>query len=173
MTIATEPGTGQKDGTAEPPPGDDHAAAAVSPPAELDDAADESALRREIADAYRRKHDELRAEIADFDDVVLREALPAAPHVADALLDSAMTARLEYYLAKNKAELFELNRMSPTRAARAIGRLEERLGKSPAVPSKAPAPLPPLRGGSAGPRQKLADMSMEEYVAARRAGRTE
>lgn len=126
-----------------------------------------------LAEAYRGRQAEARTELPDFDEVVLAKPLRTEPHVAQTLLDSNMTARLEYFLAKNPDKLAELNRMRPTAAAREIGRLEERLSKpATPAPTQAPAPLAPLRGGFAGPRKALSEMSMDEYAAARKAGRS-
>lgn len=128
--------------------------------------------RQALARIYQERQRVARDELPDYDDVVLAARLPVTPAVERALVESDITGRLEYHLAKNPEKLAELNRMSPSQAARAIGRLEELLSRSAPAPTQAPAPMTRLNGGGASPRRALGDLPMEEYAAARQAGRT-
>lgn len=136
--------------------------------------ADEQAMAAErqesLARIYAEKQEDARAELPDYDRVVGAAQMRVSDAVAEALMESEQTARLEYHLAKNPKTLAELNRMSPKQAALAVGRLEERLSKpQPNRTTQAPAPVTPLKGGGAGPAKSLSTMSMEEYVAHRKA----
>ena len=140
----------------------------------------EAAERQEHLDTLARRYAEMqedaRAELPDYDRVVGAARLVVSDALKDALIESDQTAKLEYFLAKNPGELAKLNRMSPTEAARAVGRLEERLSKQQqSRPTQAPTPLTRLNGGAAGPARALADLaksdSPEDYIAARRAER--
>ena len=111
-----------------------------------------------------------KTELPDYDKVVKAYTGPQPTQgVADLLIDSEHTARLEYHLAKNPEKLRDLNAMSPLQAAREVGRLEAQLSPSAATRlTQAPAPASSLRGGAAGPRKDLEKMSMSEYVAFRK-----
>lgn len=126
--------------------------------------------------AYAAKQDHVRTELPDYDRVVSAARIPVSAALAAALVDSEHTARLEYHLAKNPERLAELNRMPPREAARAVGRLKAAIaGAAEARPTRAPAPLTPLRGGAAGPLRSLAELAASDnaadYIELRRAQR--
>jgi hypothetical protein len=131
------------------------------------------AVRREtLTEAYESKKDDARARIPDYDTVVNAKPLRVSNEVSDLLIESDLTAELEYHLAKNPQKLAQLNKMTERQAAKEIGRLESLLsGPAQNRSTQAPAPLAPIRGGAAGPTKSLADMDMDAYVAARKAGR--
>jgi hypothetical protein len=133
----------------------------------------ETARQEALAASYAEKRTMARDEMPDFDQVIAgASAIRLNDNLALLIVESDQTAKLEYHLAKNPQKLRDLNRMSPTEAARAIGRLEAQLSPSAQNRStQAPAPLAPIRGGAAGPAKSLADMDMDAYVAARKAGR--
>jgi hypothetical protein len=125
----------------------------------------ETMRRQSLERAYVDKHEIAKAELPDFDKVVRAAALHVERDVAELIMESDHTARLEYYLAKNPNELTELNRMSPVQAAKRIGRLEAQLSPSAQNRStQAPAPLAPIRGGAAGPRKGPGEMPMEDFA---------
>jgi hypothetical protein len=133
----------------------------------------EAARLEAVAASYAAKQASAREEMPDYDKVVASAPpIKMNEELRLLLLESDQTARLEYHLAKNPKKLAEINRMSPREAARAIGRLEAQLSNSaPNRSTQAPAPIAPVRGGAAGPAKSLAQMSMDEYAAARKAGR--
>ena len=89
-------------------------------------------------------------------------------------MESDRGPELAYHFAKNPDVLVNLNGMSPTQAAREIGKLEATLPtvKPPVVPSKklsttpAPASTTVTQGRATQPG--LATASMDEYMAQRK-----
>lgn len=112
--------------------------------------------------------------LPDYDEVVGASDAPVAAHVGEVLQDSEMGPQLAYHLAKNPEVLLKLNGMSPTQAAREMGKLEATLStpKAPVVPvkkvSQAPSPAntASIQGRSATPT--LANATMDEYIAQRK-----
>lgn len=135
---------------------------------------------------WRERATAAAKEIPDFDavlsasDVVLSDAAMAACQ------DSDLSAKLLYHIAKNAAVADRLNEMSPTAAAREVGRIEaellraektakpepeeeaETIQPDPPKRSKAPAPPTPV-GQGRSTQTKLADMSMDEFMKTRAA----
>jgi hypothetical protein len=114
----------------------------------------------------------VKDRIPDFDRVL---ASAAGVHIRndlrDLILDSPKGPLLAYHLAKNPDRLAELNRMSPAAAAKDIGSLEARIrGPNPRTVTKAKTPAQTPRGGTAARAPDPAAMSMEQYIAARKAG---
>ena len=115
-----------------------------------------------------------RAVMPDYDAVVGSSDTPIANHVGEALMESDRGPELAYHFAKNPEVLQNLNGMSPTQAAREIGKLEATLPTktTPAVPSKklsttpAPANASVTQGRATTPA--LANASMDEYMAQRK-----
>ncbi len=66
-----------------------------------------------------------RKRIPDFDEVV--DSGHAAEHVIDIIGDSDLVAELAYHLGKNPETARKLSAMSPTAAAREIGKIEARI----------------------------------------------
>jgi hypothetical protein len=89
-------------------------------------------------------------------------------------MESDRGAELTYHFAKNPSVLERLNGMTPTQAAREIGKLEATLPKyeRPAPPSKklstAPAPAGTLGSQGRATTPSLASASMDEYMAQRK-----
>lgn len=81
------------------------------------------------------------------------------PHLIEQIIDSEQDTELVYYLGKNEEELERIALLSPTAAAREIGKIELKLSK----PKQKNPPPPPnkIRGGgtSIDPRHE----SQEEY----------
>ena len=93
-----------------------------------------------------------REKHADFDHVIDQDLEISRP-MLDAILDSEIGPEVAYFLGKNPAEAQRIAGLSPTAAAREIGKIEAKLApaaepeKKP-EPSKAPAPATPVKGGS-------------------------
>lgn len=126
------------------------------------------------ADTFGARQAEARERIPDYDAVVGASDAPIAQHVAAELMDSERGADLTYHFAKNPSVLERLNGMTPTQAAREIGKLEATLPKieRPAPPSKklstTPAPAGTLGTQGRATTPALANASMEEYMAQRK-----
>jgi len=122
---------------------------------------------------YNRNLDQVRDRVPDFDRVIAdaREN-PISDAAQELILESQKGPLLAYYLAKNPDRLAELNRMSPTAAAREIGRLEARIrAPTPRAKTNAKPPPKPQRGsGGTSPAKNPANMSMAEYNAWRDKG---
>lgn len=97
-----------------------------------------------------------------------QRGLPTA--IGEAILDADSPAKLLHHLGKNPDLAAELQGLSPAQLGRRIGRIEAEMNAKPAVKavSKAPDPARPI-GATRSGSNNLADMSMEEYVAARKA----
>jgi hypothetical protein len=124
---------------------------------------------RERVGAYQRRLDDARERIPDFEQVM--RAQPDAQirdDVRDLVMESPKGPLLAYYLAANPDVLDDLNAMSPAAAAKKIGSLEARIrGPRPKLQTDArPSRAAPKGGASPGGRS-YAEMSMEEFIAAR------
>ena len=147
---------------------------------------DPAALAREIAavervtekanriadDGEKQFKGEFRAAI----NAVVEEAGPLfdqrgrATPVGEAILDADEPAKLLHYLGQNPDLAAELHGLSPAQLGRRIGKIEAQMNAKPTPKpvSRAPDPARPIAATRSG-SNNLADMSMEEYVAARRA----
>lgn len=120
--------------------------------------------------SWMEKVETVASSIPDYAEVVHSSEVEIAPHVQDALLDSDKGPELAYHMARNPEFADRLNRMSPTKAALELGRLELSLA-APAKPAtKAPPPANPIRP-STTLSPDPAKMSMDEYVKWRAAQR--
>lgn len=101
-----------------------------------------------IVEEFRGKAQEVRKIVKDFDAVIGAASVsPTNPEVAMAILESDRGPHIAYYLAKNPAKVHEINSLPLRRALAEVGRLEARLTPSPKKETKAPAPVPPVKGG--------------------------
>lgn len=127
---------------------------------------------------FTERLNEARTRIADFDDVVGASDVPLAPHVGEILQESDKGADLAYHFAKNPDVLQRLNGMTERAAAIEIGRIEASLTKpaaaaapAQAAPAKkitnAPTPANTSSGAGRSTTPDLANLSMEDYKAAR------
>lgn len=132
---------------------------------------------------WQARQDATRAVLKDYDDVVGESDVPIAPHVGELLLDSDHGPALAYKLAKDPELADKLNRMAEKQAAKEIGKMEAAFdiaaGSSnsqtqtaaPAAQpnvSRAPTPPRPVTQGRSTSKD-LSQMSMDEYVVARKA----
>lgn len=109
--------------------------------------------------------DDYEDVIDDASDVMLTVGLQ------EALLESENGPEILYNLAKNKAELMRINRLSLVAQAREIGKLEAKLSKpepKPEIKTKTAAPPPPKPVGTKSPGKVIKDpseMTGDEYIA--------
>ena len=127
--------------------------------------------QRERVDSYQRRLESVRERIPDFAEVMRERAGEGAAirnDVRDLVMESPKGPLIAYYLATNPDVLDDINAMSPAAAAKTIGSLEARIrGPRPKLHTDArPSRVSPQGGTSAGGRS-YADMSMEEFIAAR------
>lgn len=130
----------------------------------------QASARREAVEAFQDRLEDIREAIPDADKVLKAAAdREVKPHVQELVVESEKGGLLAYYLAKNPEKLDELNRMSPLKAAKAVGALENRLtlAKPKKTPS-APAPAKPV-AGSAAPSSP--DAEIDAYLAKTYGGR--
>lgn len=131
---------------------------------------------------WQTRKAEAAKAIPDLDSVLQSSDVPVANHVSVELLDSEFGPQIAYKLANDRELAEKLNAMTPTQAAREIGRLEAGYVSAPAavepepepVPvvevktTKAPPPVKPI-GQGRSTAVDLSKASMDDYVAARKA----
>jgi len=119
-----------------------------------------------IVETFKERADKAREVIKDFDAVV--GAATVSPTHRDTImliLESEKGPQLSYYLSKHPEKVHEINAMPAHKQAAEIGRLESRLSKSePKKETKAPAPVPPLKGSSVISAKDPEKMSMDEFA---------
>jgi len=142
---------------------------------------------RAADEAHARKRRELSEKLeqgpekySDFEEVVRDPIVPITEMIVDILADSERPADVAYYLGKNLSEATQISRMPPLAAARAIGVIEAKIMADetketevvkPPVPKKttsAPAPITPVKVGTATVTKDPSKMTNEEYRAWRR-----
>jgi hypothetical protein len=133
----------------------------------------EQARRQERDKAFVDAASEARERYADFDQVVAVTARSdvLSHEMADMVLESEIPADLAYHLGKHPEVARQLSQLPPLIAAREIGRIEARLSAPPPrIQTNAPPPITPVN--ATGKASKAVDeMSMDEYIAARKAGK--
>lgn len=124
-----------------------------------------------IQQSWAAQVEEAKTRYADFEKVAFYA--PISDEVAKMVAKSDVAADVVYYLGQNHAIAREVSAMNPVDAARMIGRLEAEVTRNKPAPrteTKAPDPISPVRG-SAGASLNPDKMSMQDYIAARRAGK--
>lgn len=109
---------------------------------------------------------------ADFREITSREPKDGGPVIstimAEAVMESDSGIDLLYYLGSHPKEAAKIAELSPVAQARAIFQLEDKVKAQSAPPrSQAPAPIKPIRGGSAAATKPISQMNMAEYAAHR------
>lgn len=121
--------------------------------AEAGNAAEAEREHRQRVSSYNRHLDDVKDRIPDFDRVMAdARSMEVRDDVRDLILESPKGPLIAYHLAKNPDKADEINRMTPTKAAQAIGSLEARIrGPKPKAATAAkPSPKPP-KGGAGTP----------------------
>jgi hypothetical protein len=120
---------------------------------------EQASLAEAVAD-HRERVAKFKTKVKDFDDVMAKATLGVHPTVERLILQSKLSHRIQYHLAKNQTKLAQLNNMTSEQAAREIGRIEGRLSLPPQPKqTKAQKPIAPLKGGSTGPTSQTAAMN--------------
>lgn len=100
---------------------------------------------------FKTREDDFAKKQADYYEVAHDESVPISTAMAEAIAESEEGPALAYHLGKNPDLAFRLANLSPTSAARELGRIEASLiaerekAKAPVV-SKAPPPAPKIDG---------------------------
>lgn len=119
---------------------------------------------KERAAAIRPKVEAAKAKYDDFDEVAY--SYDAPPAMQAAMLKSAHTGELYYYLGANPDERERIAAMDDFDQAYAIRDLERTL-TAPPSPTKTPAPIVPNNGKSSVSK-KPSDMNYDEFAEYRR-----
>ena len=126
--------------------------------------AKKAAEAREVAKSWAERQNAVRSVFTDYDAVVGSADVTITPAVSDILLTSDKGPEVAYYLAKNPSVVEKLNALSPTAAAREIGRLEAALEK-PSAKHVVEAPQP--ANVTRSPRTQPSDPAQMDHEAYR------
>jgi hypothetical protein len=137
------------------------------------------AEREQLVKGWQTAQQRARAEIEDYDDVIKGSDVQLPGHLHQAILESDVGPHLAYYFAKHPDEAKRYGAMTPTKALRELGRLEDRLTEDDDQPAAKPSPKTEIETSKAPPptaRVKDARAvdpgpakSFEEYRARRQA----
>lgn len=133
-------------------------------------------IQENRAKNWKERSAATREVLSDFDDVLsAAEGAVIEKHVADLLEDSPHGPALAYKMAKDPELLDKLNKLGVAAAAKEFGRMEAVFdGAAEPTPSTksvktSNAPKPPsTRMGGAAATKAMGNMSMDEYIEARR-----
>lgn len=132
----------------------------------LHEQAQQVAVQRERE--WEARQAKAASKYEDFLDVVNSEDLPITDVMADAIKETEAGPEIAYFLGKNPREAARIAALSPAAQVREIGKIEARLELTPAkAPSKAPAPVDPVRGETADVIDLSTAKSQKEYEAMR------
>lgn len=137
-------------------------------------ARDEQTQRTTVLRTYEERAAKARESKPDYESVVNNPSLSITPIMAEVIRVSEAGPEVAYHLGTNPGEAARIAALPDYLQAAELGRLEARLTpmvQQPAQQRAAPPPPPKtLSGVSAGINKSPSDMSMAEYVAARKAG---
>lgn len=133
-----------------------------------------------VAQSWQSKLASARADIPDFDSVMDNAEIKVEGHVAGLIMEHDQGAKVAHHFATNPEALDKINAMTPAKAAFAIAEIASQFKSSEATSSSKPAaavkkvseaPPPAARnvGSGRSTTVPLGEMSMEDYVAARKA----
>lgn len=125
----------------------------------------------ERREAFTKRCDEASERYEDFEEVAFNRSLPITDAMAEVIQESDKGPDLAYYLGSHPDEAKRIAGLSPLAQARELGRIETTLSKpAPRKTTSAPDPVKTVSGKDA-PTKDPSKMSMDEYVAARNAGK--
>jgi hypothetical protein len=99
----------------------------------------ETAHQQVMAQSWHERAAVTRAKYPDYDQRVVGNTQPVAPHVEEALLDSPVGPDLAYQLASDPDTLKLLNRLTPREVDRYLVRMEMAAMQGSTIPTPAPA----------------------------------
>lgn len=143
---------------------------------------------------WQERQNSFKDETEDYDESISSSSVVVSNEVRDAIIESDLGPQILYHLAKNPDEGEKIASMSNRGALRWLGRLEEKLenaykkdnepkeesakaeNKRNVIPSKAPAPITPLKGANNPPEVPIDSAGnfkgdYQEYKALRKAGK--
>lgn len=130
---------------------------------------DEQRKQSERVKSWKARESEFRTKNPDYEDVAYYAPINEA--MADIIQESELGPQVAYYLGKNLDEARAITEMSPTQAARALGRIEAKLEKPPTPPpapkpavSQAPPPPPRLEATEPAVEKDPDQMSMGDWL---------
>jgi hypothetical protein len=143
---------------------------------------------KRAAEVKKAWDENLKAAKAQFDDyveVIQASEVMLSEEAKEAIFESELGPKMLYHFAKNPEEAKKLTELTVDKMLKAIGRLEAKLGDKPQTPpdvkvadlSKAPAPISPLKGGTAavgtlnGYDEVPKNMSYDDWKKRRLAGK--
>jgi len=114
---------------------------------------------QEAAKRFREHAAKVAAEIEDFEDVLAASSAPMTQAMANAITRSGENGpRIAYHLAKNPEEARRIAALDPAEQAMEIGFLRASVSKEPVKkPSKAPAPIEPVKAGKTVSANEMPD----------------
>ena len=126
--------------------------------------------RQVLAQQWADQEAEAKARYADYEAVARNPDLPITEAMVHVMLQSEMGPDLAYHLGSNPAVAARIARMQPLEMAREMGRIEARLSlpKAP-TQTQAPDPVSPVKPKARAAKDP-ANMSMDEWIAARKSG---
>lgn len=125
-------------------------------------------LKKSIAETFQLRVDAAKDLYSDYEVVAQNPALPITDDMAEVIMDSEQGPDIAYHLGKNPQEALRIAKLSKTRQAVEIGKLEDRLSKPAPIKKPPPAPINPVSGSSIGTVAKdPSKMSDKEWYAAR------
>ena len=112
--------------------------------------------RAEIEKQFNQRIDDARKELPDWQEVMdaaKEDQIFPPQDVVNFIIESELGPKIAYHLAKNPQEIDRLEKLSPTRRAAELGKLEDKLDTKKVVKeekktSGAPAKLTDVKGGS-------------------------
>lgn len=119
------------------------------------------------ATTWQERASAAKAEMPDFDEVMASSTAPMSAAMAEAIKESDIGPKVAYHLAQHPEEAARLANMSPTSAAREIGKIEATLSAAKvAAPAPrvtaAPKPAVPI-GSGRSTEGDPSKMSMADY----------
>ena len=102
----------------------------------------------ETVTAFDSRLEKVRDAIPDYDEIIQSADVQISQAMYDVILESDKGPEVTLYFARNPEEAEKLSQLSPTAAARAIGRIEEKLEREALAKkqSTAPKPVKPVGG---------------------------
>lgn len=124
--------------------------------------------QREQMELGRRVNAMIEAGIKanpDFEAIALSPEVAMPPHVVRELVDCDAAHEVALYLGKNPAEARRIAGLSPSKVARELGRIEDRITAAKASstpPTAAPSPPRTVRGAATAGKPSLDTMSVAD-----------
>lgn len=123
-----------------------------------------------LAQQWADQETDARTRYADYDAVARNPSLPITEAMVQVMSASEMGPDIAYYLGSNPAETARIAQMQPLEMARYMGRIEAQVSLPRAnKQTQAPDPVSPVRPKAKASKDP-ANMSMDEYIAARKSG---